>query len=73
MIFAAGTGSRMKPLTDITPKALIELNKKTLLERVIEKLKQRRNELTRDIHKSPNTMGILICVERAEQANDVDQ
>lgn len=39
MIFAAGTGSRLKPLTDHTPKALIPIGGKPMLEHVIQKLK----------------------------------
>ena len=39
MIFAAGLGTRLKPLTDKLPKALIEVGGEPLLERVIEKLK----------------------------------
>jgi len=39
MIFAAGLGSRLKPLTDTIPKALVPINEKPLLEHVIIKLK----------------------------------
>ena len=39
MIFAAGLGTRLKPLTNVKPKALIELRGKPLLQILIEKLK----------------------------------
>lgn len=38
MVFAAGLGTRLRPLTDSKPKALIELGGKTFLENVITKL-----------------------------------
>ncbi len=38
MIFAAGLGTRLYPLTKDKPKALVEISGKTLLERCIERL-----------------------------------
>ena len=38
MIFAAGLGTRLKPITDIMPKALVPIGGQTLLEWQIEKL-----------------------------------
>ena len=40
IIFAAGLGSRLKPLTDHTPKALLKIDEKPLLAHAIEKLQQ---------------------------------
>jgi len=39
MILAAGLGTRLKPLTESTPKALIKIKNHTLLELQIKKLK----------------------------------
>lgn len=39
MILAAGMGTRLKPITDSIPKALVPVLGKPLLERVIDKLK----------------------------------
>ena len=40
MILAAGLGTRLKPLTDKIPKALLMINDKPLLFYIINKLKQ---------------------------------
>lgn len=51
MILAAGLGTRLKPMTDIMPKALVEVNGKTLLERTIEKLiKADVDEIVVNVH-----------------------
>lgn len=51
MIFAAGLGTRLAPLTNDRPKALVKLNGKTLLMRVSEKLKAENfKDITVNVH-----------------------
>jgi MurNAc alpha-1-phosphate uridylyltransferase len=38
MVFAAGRGARLQPLTDTRPKALVEVAGRTLLEQVLDRL-----------------------------------
>jgi NDP-sugar pyrophosphorylase family protein len=55
MIFAAGLGTRLKPLTDHMPKALVPVAGKPILEHVIEKLKASGfNEIVINVHHFGN-------------------
>ena len=55
MIFAAGLGTRLKPLTDTLPKALVPLAGKTLLQWQIEKLKDAGiTDIMVNIHHFPD-------------------
>jgi NDP-sugar pyrophosphorylase family protein len=57
MIFAAGLGTRLKPLTDNKPKALVELNGKTMLQRAVEKLVRASvSRIVINIHHYPELM-----------------
>lgn len=51
MIFAAGLGTRLKPLTDVLPKALVPISGKPLLEHTCRKLMQSGiNECVINVH-----------------------
>jgi NDP-sugar pyrophosphorylase family protein len=55
MIFAAGLGTRLKPLTDTLPKALVPLAGKTLLQWQIEKLKAASiTDIVVNVHHFPD-------------------
>ena len=54
LIFAAGLGTRLKPLTDSIPKALVPVGGKPLLQHVIEKLSNSGfNEIVINVHHFP--------------------
>ena len=38
MIFAAGKGTRLKPLTDVIPQALVPVDDVPLIQRVMQKI-----------------------------------
>lgn len=55
MIFAAGLGTRLKPLTDTMPKAIIEVGGEPLLKRVIKRLREAgTNHLVINVHHFAN-------------------
>lgn len=55
MIFAAGLGTRLKPLTDHMPKALVPVAGKPMLEHVISKLKEAGfDEIVINVHHFAN-------------------
>lgn len=55
MILAAGLGTRLQPLTDETPKALVRIGDETLLGLLIKKLKRSGfDEIIVNIHHFPD-------------------
>ena len=51
MIFAAGLGTRLKPITDVLPKALVPVGGRPLIEHVCRKLKASGiNEAVVNVH-----------------------
>ena len=55
MIFAAGLGTRLKPLTDRMPKALVPLAGKTLLQWQVEKLRDAGiRDIVVNVHHFPD-------------------
>ena len=77
-IFAAGLGTRLKPLTDTMPKALVPVGGKPLLAHVIEKLKaagckkiviniHHFGDMIIDYVKSQNSFGVDILFSDERQ------
>lgn len=77
MIFAAGLGTRLRPLTDTRPKALVEINGRALLEITLTRLRAFGvNEVIINVHhfaqmvvdylKSHNDFGMRIELSRED-------
>lgn len=57
MIFAAGLGTRLKPITDTLPKALVPIDGKPLLYRVVSKLKEAGfSDFVINVHHFPDSI-----------------
>ena len=55
MIFAAGLGTRLRPLTDNMPKAMVPVDGKPMLQRVIENISQYGfNDIIINVHRLGN-------------------
>jgi NDP-sugar pyrophosphorylase family protein len=77
MIFAAGLGTRLRPLTNDRPKALVEINGRTMLEITVSRLRSfgvteiiinvhHHADMVIDYLKSHNNFGLRIEVSREE-------
>ncbi|MDE5678799.1 nucleotidyltransferase family protein [Phocaeicola sp.] len=65
MIFAAGLGSRLKPLTDTRPKALVTVGGKTMLEYVLLRLKEAGfDEIVINTHHFANQISAFLEANR---------
>jgi mannose-1-phosphate guanylyltransferase len=81
MILAAGLGTRLRPLTDTCPKALVEVAGRTLLEITLSRLSSfgirdviinvhHFPDMILDYLKAHNNFGLHIAISREEQLLD---
>ena len=68
MVLAAGLGKRMQPITLKTPKPLIQIGNKNLLERAIELLINHGiEEIAINVHHLPDQIRDFIKVEKVAE------
>ncbi len=81
MILAAGLGTRLRPLTDNVPKALVEINRRTLLEITLARLRSFGiTEVIVNVHhfadmvvdylKANNSFGMRVEISREQDLLD---
>ena len=71
MILAAGKGTRLKPLTDIIPKALVPVCDKPLLQRVIEHVDDAGNTIVINVHHHARQIRNFIDTTRRCWQSDI--
>lgn len=65
MIFAAGMGTRLKPLTDVIPKALVPVCGKPLLQQVLERVQDAgATDVTINVHHHAQQIRNFLAVSR---------
>ena len=70
MIFAAGLGTRLKPLTDRMPKALVEVAGKPLLQHQLEKLRKAgATDIVINVHHFADMIEEWVAAHPAEGLN----
>ncbi|MBQ0050370.1 MAG: NTP transferase domain-containing protein [Bacteroidales bacterium] len=68
MIFAAGLGTRLKPLTDTMPKALVPVGGKPLLQHLLERLASAGfDDLVVNVHHFADMIEQWVAVQQAAQ------
>jgi NDP-sugar pyrophosphorylase family protein len=81
MVLAAGLGTRLRPLTNDRPKALVTVNGRTMLEITLERLRKfgvteaivnthHHGEMIREYLKSNGSFGMRIAVSQEEELLD---